>query len=505
MSKDDIIDKKNPEALKKVLEKEADFDEEEAYYELCEIIATARQTGDYVRFQNDLAEWKKHYPIESFSEKYKSKIKYMLSEKFLDSLLKDYLTFLKYSQMDPSKQLDKLKKIYYRAEQHKDGKKLDSDLEKFYKDYPLKYLKEKYPHIIAKLTSNHYREKILQKFDSKEAYDEFTSLLYRSTAFSSLDELEGSLKPLKEKYPLEDFSPDYRSKLENLLKEDSLKRIVESNGELTELAIDDLTSGMVIPLEYEQDISSLKEPGVFNQKTAYFELLEIMKNPNNVNGILDWAYTYRQYIGRFDDYHKGLILSTLLPYYKFPKQKDYSIPIMKSKSNDHLSFDEYSSIDDIKKATVLQFLAIVSTDAGLSNNDIERLAIVHDNSKKAETVDKISTALDLFVQKVDNVEDLTLTDNDYFHESKQTNDSSADSSDSGGLIGKSFSDNYESSRKFDIRNTNFKINNNGFTFDPNDINHPTSPNVPNNNSLASEHTRQDFISFLKDDSFTRDL
>ena len=82
MSQNDVIDTTNKDAIKKVLEKEADFDEEEAYYELCEIIALAQRTGNYTKFQNDLNQWKKHYPIELFSDKYKSKIKYMLSEEF---------------------------------------------------------------------------------------------------------------------------------------------------------------------------------------------------------------------------------------------------------------------------------------------------------------------------------------------------------------------------------------------------------------------------------------
>lgn len=432
MSQDDVIDKKNPEALKKVLESEADFDEEEAYYELCEIIATAQQTGDYVRFQNDLNQWKKHYPIESFSEEYKSKIKYMLSEEFLDSILKDYLIFERCSKMDPSKQLDKLRRIYSNAEKHKDAKRLDADLEAFYKNYPLKYLKEKFPHIMAKLNSSTFREKLLQKFDSRVAYDEFSNLIDNAKDFSSLDELEDALKPLREKYPLEDFSSDYRSKLEDLLNPNSLKQLIENNGDLTEdLKIDDLTSGTVISLD--DSAQTISDGGILSQKTAYFELLKIMKNPTNVNGVFDWAYTYMKYIGKFDDYHKGLILSVLLPYYKFPKQKDYSIPIMKSKSNDHLSFDEYSSIDDIKKATVLQFLAIVSTDGVLSNNDMERLETVHSNSKKAEAVDMVSNSLDLFAQK-NKSEELTLTDNDYFQEAKQKNGSSDDTSDSSGLI-----------------------------------------------------------------------
>lgn len=422
MAQDDVIDKKNPEALKKILEKEAEFDEEEAFYELCEIIEMARQTGNYSRFQNDLAQWKKHYPIELFSDKYKSKIKYMLSEEFLDSILKNYLAFERYSKLDPNKQLDKFRKIFSKAEQHKDPKKLDADLEAFYKDYPLEYLKEKFPHIVARLISKSNREKLLEKFDSREAYEEFIGLIYNTENFSSLSDLEETLKPLREKYPLEDFSDEYRSKLADLLKEDSLKKIFETSNEATSLEFSDLDNGTIITLEDEKALAQTS--GTLNQKTAYFELLEIMKNPNDFNSVFNWTYKYMKYINKFDDYHKGLIISTLTPYYKIPKQHDYRIPIMDSQSNDYLSFSEYQSMDDIKKESILQYLAIIS-NGSLTNDDIERLETIHSNSIKAQAVDIVYSALDLFVDRTDNTMQLTLSDPEYFGEKPNNTGSSS--------------------------------------------------------------------------------
>lgn len=411
MSQNDVIDTTNKDAIKKVLEKEADFDEEEAYYELCEIIALAQRTENYTKFQNDLNQWKKHYPIELFSDKYKSKIKYMLSEEFLDSVLKNYLAFEKYSKLDPNKQLDKFRRIFAKAEHHKDEKKLDADLKAFYADYPLEYLKEKFPHIVARLTSRSYREKILQKFDSREAYEEFLAVIYTPKNYSSLSDFEAAIKPLQEKYPLNDFSDEYRSKLEPLLAESSLKQIFETANETTTLDLGDLDDGTIIDLEDSKALST----GVFNQKTAYFELLEIMKKPNDVNGVFDWTYKYMRFINGFDDYHKGVILSTLLPYYKIPKQEDYRIPIMDSKSHDYLSFKEYQAMDDIKMAAILQYLAIISTTGNLTNDDIENLETIHSNSMKAQAVDSVVTSLELFEKESDNSLELTFSDPDYFN------------------------------------------------------------------------------------------
>lgn len=412
----------------KVLEQEVEFDEEEAYFELCQIISFAQQSGNYAKFQNDLNEWKKRYPVESFSEKYKSKIRYLLSEEFLDSILKDYLAFVQYSKLDPSKQLEKFRKIFSKAEQHKDAKRLDADLKAFYKDYPLSYLQEKFPHIVSRLTSKSYREKILQKFDSSTAFEEYEKVIYSPTGYESVSDLETALNPLKEKYPVDDFNDEYRPKIEALLKEDALKKVIESSA-LNSLVIDDLDDGTVIELQ-GRDLPNTS--GIFNQKTAYFELLEIMKNPNNMNGVFDWTYKYMKYINQFDDYHKGLIISTLAPYYKIPKQNDYRIPIMNSKSHDYLSFREYQSIDDIKKDTILQYIAILSTTGRLTNDDIERLETIHDNSMKAKAVDVVCNEVDVFIEKNDNTLDLTLSDPEYFNVQNANASSSSSSGTSGG-------------------------------------------------------------------------
>ena len=50
-----------------VKEKLRDFDEQEAYFLLCEIFSYAQATKDYAKFQIDLNEWKKRYPIDLFS------------------------------------------------------------------------------------------------------------------------------------------------------------------------------------------------------------------------------------------------------------------------------------------------------------------------------------------------------------------------------------------------------------------------------------------------------
>ena len=65
-----------------------DFDEQEAYFMLCEIFANAQATKDYARFQSDLENWKKRFPIDLFSEQ--------ASSNLFGSILLDLLFRYKY-------------------------------------------------------------------------------------------------------------------------------------------------------------------------------------------------------------------------------------------------------------------------------------------------------------------------------------------------------------------------------------------------------------------------
>ena len=51
-----------------------DFNEQEAYFELCQIIAYAQSTKDYNRFIEDLKQWKSRYDVNLFSDDLKYKI-----------------------------------------------------------------------------------------------------------------------------------------------------------------------------------------------------------------------------------------------------------------------------------------------------------------------------------------------------------------------------------------------------------------------------------------------
>ena len=227
-----------------------DFDEQEAYFLLCEIFSYAQATHDYAKFQSDLNEWKKRYNIDLFSEELKQRIKYMLSKEFLEKVLKGFLAFDELSKKDPSKGLEQLRKVLHRAEKHKDENKLDKDLEELYKEYPLKFLKEKYPHVIAQLLSKSNRTKILEKFDSSLATKELENIVKNPADYNNADEFVTTIKEWEKLYPTKDFDDAHKTQVESTLKEvldkSKLEELFPASTEL------DLSEGQVIQLPNEE-------------------------------------------------------------------------------------------------------------------------------------------------------------------------------------------------------------------------------------------------------------
>lgn len=305
-----------------------DFNEQEAYFQLCEIFAFAQSTGNFAKFQQDLNEWKKRYPIDLFSDDLKYKIKYMLSKEFLETVLKGFLAFEALSKKDPSKGLEKLRKIFEKAEVHKDEKKLDKDLNTLYKEYPLKYLKEKYPHVVPKLVSESNRNRVL-----------------------GIDDI-------------------------------------------------DLSNGDVIPLELQKNISLIS-------KDAFYDFSNIVQaNSGDVEALFDWICKYKQYINGFDPSVKQSIVSTLMNRFGGElSPTDFRIPEMETNANGLLSRDEYVSMGSIKKASVLQFLGILSSNNELTHDDIYKLGVIEQNNEKANIIKDSTIDYDLFCFMENKLED----------------------------------------------------------------------------------------------------
>ena len=379
--------------------KERDFDEQEAYFLLCEIFSYAQATKDYAKFQTDLNEWKKRFPIELFSENYKAKIKYMLSKEFLDTVLKNFIAFDELSKKDPSQGLEKLRKILNKAEKHKDAKQLDKDLDALYKEYPLSFLKEKYPHVVGQLLSKANRTKILEKFDSSLAFKELTNITENYQKFEDMYSFKNTIEEWQKLYPTDDFDDKFKSQVEKTLTETLDSRKLEELFPVsTEL---DLSFGEVIPLELKDTVKNIS----LVSKDALHDFFKIVdKNKGDVNSLFKWICKYNKYINSFDSSIKATIVDNLMTKYAYelpPVNTKYQIPKMDTGTNDLLSLSDYQNMDDTKKQVLLQVLGILSTGRELTHEDIYRIAIIDSNAKKVEIIQKakIEPKLDLFMDK----------------------------------------------------------------------------------------------------------
>ena len=371
-----------------------DFDEDEAYLLLCEIFSYAQATKNYARFQSDLNEWKRRYPIDLFSDDLKRKIKYMLSKEFLEEVLKDFIIFDELSKKDPSKGLERLHKILDKAEKNKDAKQLDKDLNELYKEYPLNFLKEKYPHLVPMLVSEAYKEKLLQKFDSKLAFKQLTDLTEKPEKFKNADEYKAALGDYQRLFPIDDFNDEYKVKVQTVLNENLDENRLMDLFPISEL---DLSEGQVIPLESQNTISLIEHD-------AYYDFSKIADHDiTNTNALFDWTCKYAEYINYFSDDTKDYIVSRLMEKYRneLPCYGDYRIPGMQDFDDLSLN-DNLNGMDQIKKDTVIQLLGILSSGNSLTKEDFSRL---RENNKQFKDIQVAIVDFTLFEFMNKNLEE----------------------------------------------------------------------------------------------------
>ena len=388
------------------------YDEQEAYFILCEIFARAQSTQNRAQFEYDLNQWKKRFSLEAFSEAYKIKIKYMLSEEFLNTIIKNFSIFMKQSQKNPTEGLEKLRKILAKAEKNKDKQQFKADIKQWDMEYSSERLKNIYPHIIGLLLSKSNIARVFQKFDSNLAFTELKNITQNPQDYKNPEEFTTAIEEWKKLYPIADFNDKYRGDVEKLLAESLDSKNLETLFPVTSEL--DLSEGEVIPIELHETVKNISKIS----KDALHDFFKIVdKNKGDINSLFDWICKYNKYINTFDASIKAVIVENLMSRYAYelpPVGTIYKIPKMETGINDLLSLSEFNSIDDTKKQVVLQLLGILSTDKELTNEDIYQLNIINANVMKSEMIKESTIEQDLedFMKK--NPED-KLTPHDVFY------------------------------------------------------------------------------------------
>ena len=321
----------------------------------------------------------------------------MLSKEFLDTILKDFTAFDELSKKDPAVGLEKLRKVLDKAEKHKDKKQLDKDLDKLYKEYPLDFLKEKYPHIVKLLTSQANIDKVLQKFDSDLAYDELIKITEHPEEFKNFDEYKNVLEEYQKNFPVDDFSDKYKSQVQTILNENLDEKKAT---ELFSISYFDLSNGKVVDLNLTQNFSLLER----NARTEFFKIVD--NNIDNIPALYDWTCKYARYINSFDINTKNTIVSSLMKryYHELPTLPDYRIPELTDFDDDLSIEDSINDINKMKKNTVIQLLGILSTGNELSKDDCR----LSSNNKQIKEIAIKSIDYELF-NFMENKEEEELT------------------------------------------------------------------------------------------------
>lgn len=386
-------------------------EEQEAYFLLIQIFSNAQATQNQAQFEHDLSEWKKRFQIDLFSDEYKRKIKYMLSKEFLDTIIKNFSIYQEQAQMDYSKGLEKLHKIFNRAEKHKNAQQLDKDLDTFFSIYSKDIFKKNYPHIMARLLSTTYRTKVLEKFDSSLAYKELTTITEYPQDYTDANDFKAAIEAWQKLYPIADFNDKYKSQVEQTLSTTLDERKLEELFPVsTEL---DLTEGQVVALDIDPFDGKTRSLFFENARLEFFDIVNV--NIGDTDRLFSWIYKYGKYINAFDTDTKNAIVNNLMKKYHnefHSSSTHFQMPKMDSGIDELLSLSEFESIDDTKKQVVLQLLGILYNGMELTDEDIYRLNIINSNVQKVRIIEdaKISEQLDDFMK--DYSEDaLTPSDN----------------------------------------------------------------------------------------------
>lgn len=378
MSDKQIDEKMNKEDLKKL--------EDEAYFELCQIIAEALQLQDIQLLDIRIAAWKKKYKklLDSpYSSSFKKKIEFLLNE-YYSNVTQYILQQLKKTEHKKiEKQYKAMRKLRTIIEETKDLKTLKEKIKEWKEKYPVDAFLKMYQKKINLLTS----EKNLKEnaFDQDQA---FHDLYYITKKTGTVEELKKEVEKWKEKYridkkfKIDDFKSKYLSDVKRYTSDEYLDSIARHDEEPPK----NQNEAVEPPKQVVNDIDI---SDISLQDRAYKKLLNIMTQKNNINEVFDWVYKNGSI--KFNDKYKELILAaTYLEYSPtyLTRIKPPSISIL----DKTLSYDEYKNIADIKRYAIISYFnLLLPKDQAISNNYFDNyVREIHYKSKQKKEYIKAS-------------------------------------------------------------------------------------------------------------------
>lgn len=351
--------------------------EDQAYYELCQIIAEAMQYQDVGLLDSRIAAWKSKYKKlldESPSNSsFKKRIEFLLTQYYSD-ITQYILGQLKLKEEKKIENQSKaLRQLYSIIRDTNDLDLLKKKVKEWQDKYPVSGFLRMYQKRIELYT----REKNLKEnaFEQEKA---FSDLIDITKIHGTIDELKEALHIWEEKYSIND-----KYTIDDFIKHQSEVKRFTSDEFLISIARDEETNDVdKNDIDIVEEYNNKSSSTLPLQAKAYSTLLAIASKANNVNELFDWVYKNR-YI-KFNDKYKELILSATYLNYRPEYLNHLTIPdVNVSKSS--LSFDEYKNIDEIKRYAIISYFnLLLPPDKAMSNDYFNKhIQTIYSKSEKA--------------------------------------------------------------------------------------------------------------------------
>ena len=369
---------------KKVQEEDLKKLEDEAYFELCQIIAEAMELQDVDLLNARIASWKNKYkklldrPSTNSRSDFKKRIEFLLNQ-YYSEVTKYILSQLKLNEEKKIKNQSKaLTELYRIIKETNDYDLLKNKVENWKEKYPVSGFLKMYQKRIELYT----RDKNLREnaFKQEEAFSDLVDI---TKVHGTLDELKNELALWEEKYSIND-----KYTIDDFIKHQTEVKRYTSDEFLQSIAREEATPDNIdkteIDLVEEYNNNSFSNLSV--QASSYAALLKISNSPNAVNEMFTWVYKNSSI--KFNDKYKELILSaTYLNYSPTYLNKITKPKIDMSKSS--LSFEEFTNIDDIKRYAIISYFNLLLPPEKAISNDYfnNHIQTIYAKSEKARVSD----------------------------------------------------------------------------------------------------------------------
>lgn len=365
---------------KKIQEEDLKKLEDEAYFELCQIIAEAMELQDVDLLNSRIASWKSKYkklldrPSTNSKSSFKKRIEFLLTQ-YYSEVTKYILNQLKLKEEKKvENQAKALRELYTIIRDTNDYELLKKKVKKWEDKYPTSAFFKMYQKRIQSYT----RDKNLKEnsFNQEEAFNDLVAI---TKVHGTLDELKSELTLWEEKYSINN-----KYTIDDFLKHQTEVKRYTSDEFLQSIAREEFKQDNVnkskIDIVAEYNNNSFSSLSI--QASAYASLLKISKSPNAVDEMFAWVYKNSNV--KFNDKYKELILSaTYLNYSPSYLNKISKPEINISKKS--LSLDEYTNIDEIKRYAIISYFnLLLPPEKAIANDSFNKnIQAIYAKSEKA--------------------------------------------------------------------------------------------------------------------------